>query len=354
MDIREITLLSEKGVLAKLTRQKALYFPLEVISVEALKPGVSGYRPDAKITLTWKGRKISFLAEIKTRTAPKIVAEGLWQIKRESGRGNRNLILVVPYLSKTIVELLNQEGVSGLDINGNYLIQTPEMVAVRLDQKNQFPESLPIKKIYSANSSLVARLFLATGKKFQSVNMVRSDIEALGGSLSLSAISKVLKGLEDDLVLQRGDSEIKLLQPDKLLKRLQEDYRPPKITGVAKLKLPGSGLDAVRKLNDLLPGPGRWALSGESSANRYSIMADASAFSVYVTSLEPLANYEDTRFNNVLAQQTTDSFPYFDSQEERNLRWASPIQCCLELSRLGKREREVAGTVRDLILRKFK
>ena len=34
--------------------------------------------------------------------------------------------------------------------------------------------------------------------------------------------------------------------------------------------------------------------------------------------------------------------------------WASPIQCYLELSKLDKREREIAATVREAILKKLK
>lgn len=349
-----IQLLSEKEILAKINSQKTLYSPLEIVSVEGQPAVTSRYQPDAKITVAWQGRKTTFLAEVKARTAPKIVAESLWHIKRESSRGRRNFLLVVPYLSKTIIELLNQENLSGLDLNGNYLIQVPKMVAVRLDQKNRFPESQPIKRIFSGNSSMVARLMLVTGKRYQSVNQVHSDIRALGGSLSLSAVSKGLKGLEDEIVIERGARGILLLQPRKLLERLEEEYRPPKITGVMKLKLPGDGLDAVRTLNDLLPGPASWVLSGESSASRHAVMADTSVFKVYVTDFDPLADREDTRFFNVLAQKTSDSFPFFDAQEDSGLLWASPIQCCLELSKLGKREREAAATVRESIMGKLK
>jgi hypothetical protein len=56
----------------------------------------------------------------------------------------------------------------------------------------------------------------------------------------------------------------------------------------------------------------------------------------------------------VLAQKTGDLFPYFDAREEQGLRWASPVQCWLELSRLDKREREIADDVRKVILGKPK
>ena len=145
-----------------------------------------------------------------------------------------------------------------------------------------------------------------------------------------------------------------MLQTDKLLSKLEAAYRPPKITSAAKLQLPGEGIAAVRSLDQALASPARWALTGESSGLRYAVMADMSVFKVYVTDCQPLLRYENERFYNVLAQQTEDSFPFFDTQTERGQIWASPVQCYLELSKLDKREREIAATVREAILKRFK
>ena len=172
MSLQESSPISGSSILARLNSQRDLYAPLRIISVEAEPKGARGYRPDARMTLAWKGRKIIFLAEIKTRTAPKIVSEGLWRIKSARKNVGREFLLIVPYLSPTIVDLLNQEGISGLDLSGNYLIQTPDILAVRLDRKNLFPESQPIKNIFAGNSSTVGRLFLAENKRFASVNEV--------------------------------------------------------------------------------------------------------------------------------------------------------------------------------------
>ncbi|MBI3540611.1 MAG: hypothetical protein HY073_00440, partial [Deltaproteobacteria bacterium] len=116
------------------------------------------------------------MADVKTRTSPKLISEGLWQLKNYQGKRKQNLLLIVPFLSKTIVEMLEREGLSGIDLNGNYLLQSPEMTAIRLDRENQFRESQPIKKIFSGNSSLVARLFLSSKKSFNSVNEIYSAI----------------------------------------------------------------------------------------------------------------------------------------------------------------------------------
>lgn len=260
-------------------------------------------------------------------------------------------MLIVPYLSGTIVEMLNREKMSGIDLNGNYLIQAPDMFAIRLDQKNNFPESQPIKNIFAGASSQVGRLFLAADRRFSSVNEVFLAIQKLGGSLSLSAVSKVLKVLEEELIIEKSPAGIALLQPEKLLGKLGEGYRPPRISGSLKLKIP-EGLAGLKGLEGL-PGTG-WMIAGESSARRYAVMSDNSVLKVYLTDYSSLCKWQDDRFYNVLAQKTGDLFPYFDAREEQGLRWASPVQCWLELSRLDKREREIAAGVSDSILGKSK
>lgn len=341
-------ILTENEVLAILENQRDAFAPLRIISVEKQLPAGAAYRADAKITLALQDRTVSFLAEVKTRTAPGMVAEGLWRMKYALPDGS-NLLLVVPYLSETIVDMLNREKLSGLDLNGNYLIQGPGLLAVRLDRKNRFPESQPIKNVFAGASSLVGRLFLAGGENSGSVNEVFLGIQKLGGSLSQSAVSKVLKGLEEELIIEKTAAGIRLLQPEKLLRKLGENYRPPKVLETLKLKIPDLVGFAGLKGPD---GQGLtgWVISGESSARRYAVLADSSVTTVYVKDFGSLWKYADERFYNVEALRTADIFPYFDAREENGLRWASPVQCWLELSRLDKREREIAETVRKAIL----
>lgn len=342
-------ILTEKEVLAQFEGRKNIYTPIQLVSVER-EPATLGYRPAAKVTLALQSRNIAFLAEVKTRTAPKIIGESLWRLRGAAASG-QNFLLIVPYLTETIVEMLNQEKLSGIDLNGNYLIQVPDMFAMRLDRKNDFPESQPIKNIFAGASSLVGRLFLAAGQRFNSVNEVFSGIQKLGGSLSLSAVSKVLKGLEEELIIEKSPAGISLLQPEKLLQKLGESYRPPRILESLKLNIP-EGLAGLKGLGG---GPGTgWMISGESSARRYTVTADDSAFKIYLMDYGSLSKYQDDRFYNVLAQKTGDLFPYFDAREAQGMRWASPVQCWLELSRLDKREREIAAGVRDSILGKSK
>ncbi len=230
MDYKKYRLLTEGEILGLLGERKELYAPLKIQSIAGERAAASNRRGDAQITLIWRNNIASFLAEIKARTSPRLAEEAIQQLKRLAKPNPKlNPLLVVPFLSKTIVGRLEQEGISGIDLSGNYLIQTPKMLAIRLDRKNEFPESQPIKKIFSGNSSIAGRVFLAAKRRrFESVNEIYATIRKLGGSLSLSAISKVLKGLEDELIVGREGGAVTLLQPEKLLDELRDGYRPPK------------------------------------------------------------------------------------------------------------------------------
>jgi hypothetical protein len=350
--IQENALLSVREVLSRLSKQKALYTPLEVVSVEEQTKADLGL--DARVTMSWRRRKVDFVAAVSTRTAPKLVEEDLKRLKSFSRERKPNLLLIVPFLSKTIVEMLERDSVSGLDLNGNYLLQASDMVAIRLDQENQFTESQSIKKIFSGSSSLVGRLLLLSKRPFESVNEVCSEISRRGGSLSLSAVSKVLKGMENELMIEKTRERISVIQPEKLLQRLEEDYRPPKVVEILRIKLPGKVLANLQTVGERLPSPVRWIVSGESSVGRYAVTTPSEISTIYATDFGPLTQYEDERFYNIVLKKTFDSFPYFDSQKKDGVPWSSLIQCFLELSKQDKREREIAESVRQAILEPLK
>jgi len=64
-----------------------------------------------------------------------------------------------------VIEKLKDNSASGIDMNGNYYIVSPELVAIKLDKKNKFKEQRTIKDIYSRNSSIVARYLLKQKKR---------------------------------------------------------------------------------------------------------------------------------------------------------------------------------------------
>ena len=340
-------------------REKDLYSPLEIRG--AKRSPANRNNLDGTVRIAWQGREVEFQIAIKARTAPKTVQEALWKLKTLPLTLRNTFLLVVPYITPRIQEMTELEGVSCLDVNGNYIIRSPKFLAIRLDRKNQHPESAPIKKVFSGNSSQVGRLLLCKNRIFSSVNEVFEAIKSAGTSLSLSTISKVLSSLEEELIIEKSTEKsanrIALIQPEKLLDRLQSGYVPPKPLVTLKLKIPGSSEQVIEKLATELSGT-IWMFSGESSASQYTMTTAPSILRAYAFQAGDLSGYrqyEDNRFFNVILESTTEPYIYFDRQTSpKNKRsWASRLQTYLELARLDKRERELAESIREDILKEF-
>lgn len=352
---RENFTLTESEVVANLAQGRDLFWPLKIDSVEPA-PEARNRPFDARVVVSWRDRVLAFEAEVKTRTAPRIVSDAVMRLRVVAGNRIDRAMIIVPYLSPAIVEILEREQVNALDLNGNYFIQTRELVAVRLDRANRYPESQTIKNIFSGNSSLVGRLFLSCRKTFPSVNAVWAALREKDGKLSLSAVSKVLAGLERDLIVERGEAGITLLQPDKLLRGLEEGYKPPKVVASMRCRMPALNQPMPATLINMIPNA-RWMVSGQDSSRRYEISASSGPLTIYVDGpqsagqADMLRVYEDERFPNLIVKWLDSSFPFFDDRSFEGVRWASPVQCCLELSKMGKREQEAAAGIRAEILK---
>ena len=171
-------------------------------------------------------------------------------------------MLFVPFLSEQQLQELEREEISGIDLCGNGVVFVPGKFAVsRSGGKNRFPSSAPIKNIYRKNSSMVGRAFLVCAG-YETVQEIRAEVNQRSllvnrwdkKPMSLSTVSKALKTLEADLVVTR-EPTIRVLQPDKLLEKLNENYEPPTVRQRIRLKLPeesGTVLELLSKQSQVL------------------------------------------------------------------------------------------------------
>ncbi|MDP3286623.1 MAG: hypothetical protein Q8M56_19500, partial [Desulfobacterales bacterium] len=175
--------------------------------------------------------------------------------------------------------------------------------------------------------------------------------------MSLSTVSKVLKTLEEDLIISRKDT-IRLLQPDKLLEKLDENFVLPNMKERLRLKVPEDRgplrkllLNLSRKLG--LP----LAASGMSSVGQYAVMQRGDMLSVYCPCIEKLLSLlpgsQTDRFPNLELIETDDETVYFDSRNKGDFRWASPVQVYFELMTGDKRDKETAEQVMSFILKNY-
>ena len=336
----------------------ALQFPPLIIKIKGVETRFCNYVADVVLELGWGNTAYTFVAECKSRSTPKEFQSAIDQVLRVSNASGLPPMILMPFLKeKQLLELAERQ-ISGLDFSGNGVVVIPDQLFVfRTGSPNQFPASETIQNVYRRSSAIVPRALLAC-PIFETVNSVEAFIMLRGGHISgvsLSTVSKVLKVLEEDLIISRENAQIRLIQPEKLLAKLVSNYTRP----VVRRFLVGKSPQDTTVLAELLAQNSKrfqvWlAGTGVGSVNQYAVMAREKFLSVYCTDqyrlLTGVEFKETNRFPNLEVIETIDKSVYFDSRTIKGFEWASPVQTYLELMAGDQRDRDTAAQVMDLIL----
>jgi DNA-binding HxlR family transcriptional regulator len=341
--------LSESEMFVRLRSGEVRVPPLDLKWTDGENP----LGPDATLRASWEGAKYRFVAEIKGRSTPKVFTQAIAQAQDYAERLGGQPLVVVPYLSPERLQELERIGVSGIDLSGNAFVVVPgKLLVLRTGAPNKFRESYAIREVYRGNTSLVARALLLRPRT-ESLADLRQFIRQRGGSITLTTISKALRRLEDDVLVERRGGRARLLQPEALLDKLAGAYRPPK---VRRCLVGSNSLDRAGLAARLANTPARMVLTGQSSTDRYAVMGREARVRFYTDSIAPLvgtlgsAFTEGERFANLELLETNDPTVYFDVRRSGDFPCASPIQAYLELVSGDKREQETAAQIRSLIL----
>jgi len=356
-------MIKEVEMLEQLRTGKVSLPPLSFRMLEYEPQLNQDFRLDALLEVSWNDSGATFALECKALSTPKMFQVGINQLKAVTASSDYLPLLFVPFLSEERLRELERDKISGIDLCGNGVIIVPGLFSVyRTGGKNRFTSSATIKNIYRKNTSMVARTFLLR-PRFDAVQDIYNEINSRNllikrwdfTAMSLSTVSKALKSLVEDLIISR-DSDIRLLQYDKLLQKLVDNYEPPLIKRRALLKFPGAAEDVTDYFrNDAMEAWMPFVATGLSSVGKYAVMQRGGAISIYCPSLDELRGelfeFEDDRFPNIELLETTDETVYFDGRQEKTLFWwASPVQVFLELMAGDKRDRETAEQVKSYIL----
>jgi len=349
---------NEAYILGVLGRDKLQFPPLKIVRVVLRPKELNGRGIDALLDVAWNKRRFRFAATCKAYGTPKMIREAVEQAQRGAAACRAHPLVVAPYLSEEQLRQLERRQVSGLDLSGNCAITVPgELLVFRTGQPNRFPQSAPIKNIYQGASSLVPRVLLAR-PRYPRVGEVLAEIRRRGGVLTLSTVSKVLKTLEENLLINRDGDAVRLSQPAELLAAMQGAFRPPvvrsRLIGKASLDVP----DLIRQLSRAASQTGaRLVMTGVISGSRYAVAAMEPVLSCYVSQppeslLKAVRlSFEETpRFANLQLLWTDEATVYFDARVQDGWPLASPVQTYLEMAAGDKRLKQTADQVKSRIL----
>lgn len=217
--------LTESEIIDRLSSQMDLYKPLEIIQINQ----ESNYETDAIIKFKiQEGSSFEALVKVVTISTPKTISQKSNLLKNLSSKfGKRKLVpmIIAPYINEKQSAVLYEEGISWIDLSGNMLLNIPpERYIERRGNPNKFPDTAPIKKVYEGTSSLVSRALLLRPEGFSSSNEIVDFINQRNGKITPATVSKVLKSLEEELLISRTNSNIFVKQPQQLLENLAEGY----------------------------------------------------------------------------------------------------------------------------------
>lgn len=342
-------------------RIKAGLLQLPPLAVKLYEPGPSLAKTqmvDAVLEVTWQDKAYHFGAEYKLRSTPKEFQAALNQAAAYQHQTGLLPLVLMPFLNDKQLRELSDRQISGLDFSGNGVVIVPGQIFVfRSGSRNQFPASETIQNVYRKNASIVSRAFLIK-PVFESVNSIEAFIQMYGGQeavVSLSTVSKVLKALEEDVIIVREKVAIRLVQPEKLLDKLAANFSRPLIRRFFVGKSPHD-LETLMRL--LLDSSSKHQVgltgTGVGSIGQYAVMARDNFLSVYCTDqyrlLTGIEFRETNRFPNLEIIETLDKTVYFDPRQRNSFTWASPIQTYLELMAGDQREQDTANQVKEIIL----
>ena len=316
-------------------------------------------RPNAdfRVRLRWVDQTYDFAAECKSRSTPKAIDEALLQVRRYSQAAGLPPMIIVPYLDERRLDRLADEGVSGIDLCGNGIAIVPGRLLLRRSgQPNKYPESQPSKYAYRAATSIVPRAFL-TQPRFASVSEIQAAIAARGGAVAMSTVSKALARMAEDVLVERADARMTLVQPAALLDKLRENFRPPSVRASIRVKVNGPIAALFKQVNESSGAP-RLVLTGTASQDHYAAGMRSDELTAYCGSLKEIRTragslfQETERFADLTLIETSDRTPFFDARRNKaGVTYASPVQAYLELASGDKRDKEMANDIRTVILR---
>ncbi len=243
--------IAEKEILERLEKEPQRYTPLVITRLEKEVVVSEGRRIDAIAEFSIQdGPSFQALVEVKSLATPKIIDDVCQQVTYLLEIANRkNLVplFVAPYIGKEQANRLAKAGISWIDLSGNMVIRVSGQVYIeRTGKPNMFPDTLPIRKIFQGSSSLVSRALLLKPEGFSSLYELADFINSRNASITVPTISKVLKALEDELLVTKKKNLIAVDDPEKLLDRLAKGYADS--TKRQEIKSYRFAVDSVQKL----------------------------------------------------------------------------------------------------------
>jgi DNA-binding Lrp family transcriptional regulator len=298
----------------------------------------------ADFVIDTAGRRWVF--EAKTSSSPGVVARAAEQLAAATFE-DAIPVVVVPFMTPAGAKVAAERGLNWIDLSGNARLRDEDLYVSVQGRPNQFKSPGRPSSPFAPKSSRVARAILLEPSRWwlQKELAERTDLDP-------GRVSRIVRRLDDDELLERDSSRLRPRDPDLLLDAWAQDYRFDRhdiVTG----HLSGSGVELARELQGRLRAEGvDHAFTGLPAAWAIDGFARFRLVSAYVsgdprTAADAVGRRRHERGANVQLIGPDDR-GVFDGREIVNdLLCVSAVQVYLDLGHLPERAAEAAKQLRS-------
>ena len=253
---------------------------------------------DLRFDLKFGGNQIAVYAEVKSACTPKLTQQIVaWLAKMKSLRADSAFALICPYLSPESQSICIDNNVDFVDLSGNiYMNVAGRLLIQRTGLKNRTRQRRPFPNPFSGRSSRVVRVLLEAPAKEWTISelaagVVDQDLRNQLGiedfRVSIATVSKAVSGLEEQLLIRRANSAVKVPEPKRLLMKWAELYKNRYrwyLRRAFTCSNPfGSDLAAVTKGLRKLAAKAPFAFSGSAAASLTAPFVDLDVIDLFIS-----------------------------------------------------------------------
>lgn len=296
----------------------------------------------ADIAIEAGGRR--WLVQAKTSSSPGVVARVADQVAA-APFDDAIPVLVVPYMTPAGAKAADARGLNWIDLSGNAQLRDERLYVSVQGRPNAFAGPGRPSSPFAPKSSRVTRAMLLDPARW----WMQKELAEVT-RLDPGQVSRVVRRLEDDALLERQGGELRPRDPDLLLDAWADAYRFDRhdfVTG----HLSGTGVELARELDERLGEDVDHAFTGLPAAWAIDEHARFRLVSVYVAgnpraAADAVGLRRGVRGANVQLIGPDDVGVFDGRDVVDGLPCVSTVQVILDLQQLPERAREAADQLR--------
>lgn len=339
------TLEIEREARHRLPRLLAELLDESVVQVETPHRG----DPQADLIAT-DGQGRVLMIEVKTSSGPAQVARAAEQLLAHAGEGVIP-VLVVPFMSRAGAEAADRVRLNWIDLSGNAHVRAENLHLRVQGRPNEFGLRGRPSSPFAPKSARVTReLLLDPGRWW-----TQKDLAAVTG-LDDGNVSRIVRRLDAELLLQRQERELRPRDPDLLLDAWAQDYRFDS-HDILPTHLSGNGVELARILAERLESlhihhaftglPAAWVMDQFARFRLTTVYVDGDPREA----ADRIGVRREAKGANIQLVGPNDAGVFSGEQDHDGLHCVAPVQAYLDLLQLPERATEAAQHLRAQRLR---